>query len=79
MNLFFLIWRHSASNRKLILSATSYSILNKIFDIAPPLLIGLAVDVVTRSNNSLLTKYIGPDAYKQLLMIALLSLIIWVL
>ena len=26
--------------------ATTYSVLNKIFDLAPPLLIGLAVDVV---------------------------------
>ena len=39
--------------------ATLFSILNKIFDLAPPLLIGAAVDVVVKRQDSALSEYFG--------------------
>ena len=38
--------RHLAPQRRLVLAAVICSLLNKLFDLAPPILIGLAVDVV---------------------------------
>ena len=43
--------RYAGGHRGRILAATSFSILNKIFDLAPPLLIGTAVDVVVRRGG----------------------------
>ena len=40
---------------KIILSST-YSILNKLFDIAPEILIGIAVDLVVQKNDSIIAK-----------------------
>ena len=37
---------------KILLSST-YSIINKLFDIAPEILIGIAVDLVVQKNNSI--------------------------
>ena len=38
--------RHLAPQRRLVVAAVICSLLNKLFDLAPPILIGLAVDVV---------------------------------
>jgi len=55
----------------------TYSILNKLFDLAPPLLIGLAVDVVVRNQDSLLAHYGLRSSEQQLWGLALVTLIIW--
>ena len=39
-------------HRRLVWLAASCSVLNKLFDLAPPVLIGLAVDVVVQQNTS---------------------------
>ena len=54
-----------------------YSILNKIFDLAPPVLIGAAVDVVVKKEDSLIAKFGIQDTFSQLLALAFLSLIVW--
>ena len=46
------------------------SILNKIWDLAPPLLIGVAVDVVVRKEDSLLADWGIIDPWNQLLVLA---------
>ena len=40
------------SQKRLIYSAITCSILNKFFDLAPPVLIGISVDVVVRKESS---------------------------
>ena len=40
------LWGHARRHRPKVVLATFFSILNKIFDLAPPGLIGTAVDVV---------------------------------
>jgi ATP-binding cassette subfamily B protein len=58
-------------------SATIYSVLNKVFDLAPPLLIGAAVDVVVRRQDSLLAEWGFPEPDQQLIVLAVLTLLIW--
>lgn len=63
--------------RTQIWQATVCSILNKIFDLAPPALIGAAVDVVVEKENSLIGKLGITDVFGQLLILCILSFIIW--
>lgn len=57
--------------------ASLYSILNKIFDLAPPVLIGVAVDIVTRGEDSILAQYGVRDPVDQLLVLTVLTFVIW--
>jgi ATP-binding cassette subfamily B protein len=60
-----------------IWQAIACSILNKIFDLAPPALIGAAVDVVVKKQDSLIAQLGVRDVFEQLLILAFLSFIIW--
>lgn len=53
------------------------SILNKIWDLAPPLLIGVAVDVVVQKEESLLAQWGIVDPWNQLIVLAVATFIIW--
>jgi len=67
------------AHRSTMWLATLFSILNKIFDLAPPLLIGAAVDVVVMEEKSVLSTYGYPDPKEQLIILSILTVIIWVL
>ncbi len=54
-----------------------YSILNKLFDLAPPVLIGVAIDIVVEGNESFLASFGIPDRRRQLVILAILTFIIW--
>ena len=54
-----------------------YSILNKLFDLAPPVLIGVAIDIVVEGNESFLASFGVPDRRRQLVILAILTFIIW--
>lgn len=62
-----------------IVVASVCSVLNKIFDLAPPVLIGLAVDIVTRRENSAMASLGFVDPKSQLWALAGFTVIIWVL
>ena len=53
------------------------SILNKIWDLAPPLLIGVAVDVVVQKEDSLLGDWGVIDPWNQLIVLAVATFVIW--
>jgi len=53
------------------------SILNKIWDLAPPLLIGVAVDVVVQKEDSLLAHWGIIDPWNQLIVLAIATFVIW--
>ncbi|MGB3266437.1 MAG: ABC transporter ATP-binding protein [Microcoleus sp.] len=59
--------------------ASICSLLNKFFDLAPPALIGVAVDVVVKQQDSILAQWGIKDVFWQLAIITLLSLIVWTL
>jgi len=58
--------------------ATLFSVLNKLFDLAPPVLIGAAVDVVVQGEDSLIGQMGITDPFQQLLWLAAITVIVWV-
>ena len=64
-------------HRGTIRLASFCSILNKIWDLAPPLLIGLAVDVVVLREDSLLASMGVEDPWHQLVLLSVLTFLIW--
>ena len=56
-----------------------YSILNKLFDLAPPVLIGIAIDIVVEGSDSFLGSLGIEDRREQLIVLAFLTFIIWAL
>ena len=73
----FRLVRHLAPQRPLVVAAVVCSLLNKVFDLAPPALIGLAVDVVVRGQQSLLAGYGVTTVTQQLWVLAWLTFVIW--
>ncbi len=59
--------------------ATSFSVLGKLFDIMPPVLIGMAVDIVVERQNSLLGRWGVADLSLQLIILGVVTLIVWLL
>ena len=57
--------------------ATLFSVLNKIFDLAPPILIGAAVDIVVKREDSVLGALGAPTLQDQLIWLAGATLLIW--
>ena len=70
--------RYAAAHRAPIAWASSYSVLNKIFDIAPEILIGMAVDVVAGARPSVLARLGAGSRVGQLEILAALTFAIWV-
>ena len=57
--------------------ASFCSIFNKFWDLAPPLLIGLAVDVVVEREDSVLAGFGLVDPWHQLVALSVLTFLIW--
>ncbi len=68
---------YMSSHRSTIRLASVCSITNKIWDLAPPLLIGLAVDVVVLKEDSFLASFGLIDPWHQLVFISVLTFAIW--
>ncbi len=64
-------------HRRLVRLAATCSVLNKLFDLAPPVLIGLAVDVVVQQRTSWLAGLGFSTVPGQLGVLAVLSFLIW--
>ncbi len=73
------LFHYTQPDRIQIRWAIATSILNKIFDLAPPALIGLAVDVVVKQESSWLGKWGVTSIWGQLLLVTLLSMVVWCL
>ena len=69
--------RYMSPHKGTIRLATLCSVLNKMWDLAPPLLIGLAVDVVVQREESFLAGFGIEDAWHQLIFLSVLTFIIW--
>ena len=68
---------HMKGHRSTIRLASFCSITNKIWDLAPPLLIGLAVDVVVEREDSFLAGMGISDPWNQLILLSVLTFAIW--
>jgi len=71
------LWQYARGHHRQTILATTYSALNKLFDLAPPLLIGAAVDVVVSQEDSILASFGIADVKSQLWVLAILTLVIW--
>ncbi len=71
------LMRYASPYRQKIAFAVLSSILNKLFDLAPPILIGTAVDVVVSQEDSLLAQIGIVDVTAQLWVLALATMLIW--
>ncbi|EHN09843.1 ATP-binding protein of ABC transporter [Patulibacter medicamentivorans] len=74
------LWRHATAFRRRIVMGVVSSVLNKLFDIAPELLIGVAIDVVVRTDDSFVAQIFGVrDREDQLLVLAAITAVAWIL
>ncbi|HEU0015117.1 MAG TPA: ABC transporter ATP-binding protein [Longimicrobium sp.] len=71
--------RYTRPHRRQLRAAAACSILNKLFDLAPEALIGVAVDVVVRGRQSLIASLGFPDPRQQLVVLAAATFVIWLL
>lgn len=69
--------KYMSPHKATIRLATLCSVLNKIWDLAPPLLIGLAVDVVVQREDSALAGFGIEDPWHQLILLSVLTFLIW--
>ncbi len=68
---------HTSSHKKTIRLASACSVIDKIWDLAPPLLIGLAVDVVVLKENSFLAGMGVLDPWNQLILLSIVTFAVW--
>ena len=68
---------HLTPQRRLVLVASICSVLNRLFDLAPPVLVGVAIDVVVRGQQSWLAGFGLGSAMQQLWGLALLTFVVW--
>lgn len=66
-------------HRKQIWLATICSVLNKIFDILPEILIGMAIDVVVRRDQSFLADWGISEPFNQMLLLGVITICVWAL
>ena len=71
------LWHYAGDEHGRLIWAVAFSILNKLVDLAPPLLIGVAVDVVVRQEGSFLAGMGFATVQSQLFVLAVLTLIVW--
>ncbi|MEX1162545.1 MAG: ABC transporter ATP-binding protein [Nitriliruptor sp.] len=73
------LWAYAAGHRARVVLATVMSVLNTAADLAPPFLIGVAVDVVTRQGGSVVSAWTGvTDLRSQLYVVAAGTVAVWV-
>jgi len=71
------LFRYARAHRKKILLASLSSILNKLFDVLPEILIGVAIDVVVRREESFVAALGIADPYNQVLLLGAATIVIW--
>ena len=63
-----------------VILAIITSVLNKLCDIVPEILIGIAIDVIVNQDHSLIARFVGiSNPYHQLYWVAGLTALLWIL
>jgi len=68
---------YAKGERKAVVWASFCSVVNKLFDIAPEILIGVAIDVVVRQEASFVADLGVVDPKHQILLLGFLTFLIW--
>lgn len=71
------LFAYTKNHRKDFYLGSLYSFLNKTFDIAPEILIGIAIDVVANQEKSFLAKFGVEAPIDQLILLSVMTLLIW--
>nr|BFD59237.1 ABC transporter ATP-binding protein [Bdellovibrio sp. CKG001] len=71
------LFSYTQKHRRDFYLGTLFSFLNKAFDIAPEILIGIAIDVVANQEKSFLARFGVESPWHQLLLLSVLTLLIW--
>ncbi len=69
--------RYARGHRGRIGLATACSVLNKIFDVLPEILIGIAIDVVVRRDQSFIAALGIVEPWDQVLLLGVLTILVW--
>jgi ATP-binding cassette subfamily B protein len=69
--------RYARSYRSRIWLASICSVLNKLFDVMPEILIGMAIDVVVRQDQSFLADFGILEPFNQMLFLGVLTIAVW--
>ena len=72
-----ILFRLIRSERMRVVWATAASIINKIFDVMPEILIGIALDVVVRGEDSFVSQLGLTDPTDQLIALGIVTFFIW--
>ena len=60
------LYKYAQENEAKVKRGIIYSILNKLFDLAPPVLIGIAIDIVVEGSESFIGNFGFEDRRQQL-------------
>ena len=69
--------RYARGYRTRIWLASLCSVLNKLFDVMPEILIGMAIDVVVRQDQSFLADFGILEPFNQMLFLGALTIAVW--
>jgi ATP-binding cassette subfamily B protein len=72
------LFNYAKQYRSQVAIASLYSVLNKLFDVLPEVLIGVAVDVVVNQKASFLARLGVVEPKEQLVLLAVLTIVIWI-
>lgn len=68
---------YTPNHKKDFYLGSLYSFLNKTFDIAPEILIGIAIDVIANREASFLARFGYVDPFEQIVVLSILTFVIW--
>jgi len=71
------LWEYAESHRGHVITAALWSVLNKAMDIAPPVLIGMAVDIVVNKEGAFLAGFGFATARSQLVVLTVLTMLVF--
>ena len=71
------LYKYAQENEAKVKRGIIYSILNKLFDLAPPVLIGIAIDIVVEGSESFIGNFGFEDRRQQLIILAFITFVIW--
>jgi len=71
------LWRHHRRFRPRVIAAVAATTANTAADVAPELLLGVAVDIVVRGSDSFASSLFGIESrFGQLVAVAILNVIV---
>ena len=71
------LYTNLSEEKSILISALGSSVINRILDLAPPVIIGLAVDIVVKEQNSWIANFGIEEVPSQLIFLAILTGVIW--